>query len=140
MKNKTLLPACVVLVVVALLGAIWWYLPSRSIENADHLGATVALPADTSHVSNEMTIANAWDWQALAAVEKQQQSQANKQESTAAFDVAIIYDKLQDVRMNEMGDVILDDKALKALDETLAYSGLELSDADVEFANRQTPL
>jgi len=83
------------------------------------------LPSEVAEISSEKhTIATAWQWGKLPF--KKQTTDGAKNQKTTHFDVNYIYSALKAVKLNENGDVVTDHQALQALNETLAYSGLQL--------------
>jgi hypothetical protein len=77
------------------------------------------------------TVGTQWQWNNFAEPSAAK-VEPDEQRTPAPFDIPFIYEALQDVRLDEHGNVVVDDEALKALDETLNFSGLELSPADLE--------
>jgi hypothetical protein len=75
------------------------------------------------------TIGAVWQRQSVAdATEEVNQTTSNE---TIPFNADALYDALQNVRIDENGDVILDNQALEALNSTLQYGEVELSDRNL---------
>lgn len=78
------------------------------------------------------TVGTEWQWDNFAQQADANREHAEQQSAPVPFDVPFIYEALQDVRLDEQGNVVTDDEALKALDETLKFSDLDLSPAALE--------
>jgi lipase chaperone LimK len=87
-----------------------------SIKILDVNGSTNAPTIEID--SNEKTIATAWQWEEV--------THAAKENSSATFSEATVYEALQHVRLDEQGNVIIDHEALIALNATLDNSRLQL--------------
>lgn len=81
------------------------------------------------------TIASSWQWDNFkAANTKEPGALAQKQSYPAGgampapFDPEAIYNALQAVKLDEKGDVVIDDDALQALNKTLDHDNLNLDD------------
>lgn len=75
------------------------------------------------------TIAAVWQWQSMAdATAKGDEKNSTE---TIPFNADALYDAFQNVRIDENGDVILDNQALEALNRTLQYGVVELSDQNL---------
>lgn len=88
--------------------------------------------ADSQSVPHR-TIATEWQWNEFREDdEPPTDTKSPSSQSTALFDVSVIYEALQEVRVDESGNVVVDDTALKALDEALDYGDLELTATDLD--------
>jgi lipase chaperone protein len=79
---------------------------------------------DTSVSNKTSSIATEWQWNNFSS--DNLQANTDKSETKPQFDADYIYNALKSVKLDENGDVITDHQALLALNETLAYSGLQL--------------
>jgi hypothetical protein len=68
--------------------------------------------------SSEKTIATAWQWEKVAT--------SSESKSSTAFSEETVYKALHRVRLDDQGGVVIDNKTLIALDETLNDSRLQL--------------
>ena len=90
--------------------------------------ASVATEPSSSAQNNTEkagTVAAIWQWQTLAdtAEEREQPNNMN----TIPFSADALYEALQNVRIDDNGDVVLDNEALEALNRTLQYGEVELN-------------
>jgi lipase chaperone LimK len=94
---------------------------------------TKIIPEDNS--ANPNTIASAWQWEKVsdnenmvAKTEAPTSSQAKQSDATATFPFTdeSVYKALHDVKLDDNGDIILDDDALIALNNALDHSEVKL--------------
>lgn len=127
-NNKKLNPLkvlAILLVVIATVLVFFMAPENMQPQTVDQIRPVQNLPSKAADISNEKrTIATAWQWDNLP-VKEQKIDSANHQQSTH-FDVDYIYNALKIVKLDEYGEVVTDHQALQALNETLAYSGLQL--------------
>jgi hypothetical protein len=132
--SKLLLTATGIVCMTAVLG--WLVLSNTDTDQepvVEQAGREprVSPTASSTEVLSK-TVGKEWQWDNFAE-NAESKAEADKQKRTPApFDVPFIYEALQDVRLDEQGDVVVDDEALKALDKALNFSGIELSPADLE--------
>lgn len=113
----------------------WWFTPEQEATLPAHeetVDQSVAAKQTTAPQESQRTIATEWQWDEVASSEEERSESGRYSGATAEFDVTVIYDNLQAVRLDEEGDVIMDDVALRALDEALDHGELELTGADLE--------
>jgi len=124
-KLKVLKILAILLVVVATVLVFFGGPENIAPQTVDQNNPVQYLPSKVSKNSNEKrTIATAWQWDNLP-LKGQEIDSANNQQNTH-FDVDYIYNALKVVNLDENGDVVTDHQALQALNETLAYSRLQL--------------
>lgn len=127
------------LMVIVVVGVTWLTRSldpnaNKSPSNVTDHSEQVKSPTEIqSNNDKQRTIASEWQWETFPDSRPGARDQdPAPSDSSAPFDVTVIYEALQLVRVDENGDVVLDDTALKALDETLNYSDLALSAAELE--------
>ncbi|MCW8195790.1 hypothetical protein F6455_13430 [Proteobacteria bacterium 005FR1] len=113
---------------------VGWVLLSRpgddhGVSEADSLEEAAPESSSFREEPLDKTVGTEWQWDNFPERKYANGEHAKQQNTSAPFDVPFIYDALQDVRLDEQGNVVVDDEALKALDETLKFSGLDLSPA-----------
>jgi lipase chaperone LimK len=110
-----------------------------STEDIIVINTTKTIPA--SIPANTNTIASAWQWESVTGKEAQtgktetQNSNQAKQPDTASafpFTEESVYKALQDVKLDDNGDIILDDDALTALNAALDHSEVKLDAQAIE--------
>lgn len=122
--------------IVCVVALLSWFMFYETRIDSEVTSA--AVPADRSNSAVDAaeenitgkTVGTEWQWDRLP-VEKEQ-GESESQELTAMFDVPFIYESLQDVRVDESGNVVIDNKALQALDATLNFSGIEMNAAQLQ--------
>lgn len=125
------------LLVVVVVGVTWFMRSLDPNANVSPSGVTDhSEPGEIESSDNndkQRTIATEWQWETFPNSRPGARDQdVAPSESTAPFDVTVIYEALQLVRVDENDDVVLDDTALKALNETLDYSDIALNAAELE--------
>ncbi|HTN35415.1 MAG TPA: lipase secretion chaperone [Marinobacter sp.] len=123
-KRIAMLLSLVVLAVVLVLVFAGYLKPTQELA-----GTSVDdEPVPTTNTHNTKitgTVAAIWQWQAP------EDALAEPGEPTTAdaipFSADALYEAFQNVRIDENGDVILDNEALEALNQTLHYGQMELS-------------
>ncbi|MEX1034008.1 MAG: lipase secretion chaperone [Cellvibrionaceae bacterium] len=127
----------VVLVLVVTAAAIPWITENRSLRHEfdDRLADSTSDETNTDkspQQTGQRTIATEWQWESVGNREAPTTEQAASSQATALFDITYIYDALRTVRLDDNGEVMLDDIALRSLDEALDHGNLELTSADLE--------
>merc|ERR1711916_228967 len=131
---------CVVLVGVYFL---WPSKPSSTPQNAapaqyelterqtNSQGATESAP-------KTKTVGSEWQPKAKTTVQSDnkdvtpgEKAEDSEEELTQPIDMAVIYDGLQEVKISESGEIIIDDSALKSLNRALNRHDLLLSESDL---------
>ena len=84
----------------------------------------------TSHV----TVAKAWRWDQFPAAERRAPSDEARKQSSSIFSAAEVHAALQHVELTDAGDVVLDHKALSALQS--AFASLDLNATQLEELQR----
>jgi hypothetical protein len=74
--------------------------------------------------NTEKTIATAWQWEESSNATTD--TDTNEEQSSAVFSEESVYNALQRVRLDNQGNIIIDNETLIALDETLDGSHLQL--------------
>lgn len=135
-KNKK---KCTLLFIFLLLSAgLFFAIKIKGIAEVDATGLrssdTVTPQALDSTTDNtaQKTVGSEWQWDNVYKVTETKKNQTPAMNtSKVIFDIPAVYAKLQEVRVDENGDVILDSIALKALNETLDYSNFDLNQIDL---------
>lgn len=121
---------------VCTLALVWLVV---SAPSDDHSVLKINMPeeatAENPSAREELlskTVGTEWQWDNFSDEAEANGEHAEQQSASVPFDVPFIYEALQDVRLDAQGNVVVDDEALKALDETLKFSNLDLNPAALE--------
>ncbi len=110
----------------ALLLAIWFN-QTESQPDTKPTSSAAELPAPKP--SQTSTVGSAWQWRNTAAMTGQTDPTASEAiPEHLPFSADAIYEALQEVQIDENGDVVLDNKALEALNKTFKHGQVELSE------------
>jgi lipase chaperone LimK len=115
---------------VFLLGAaLYWKTLSLSQPS-------VPIPSPNAAITDKNTIAHTWQWdkfskKAATSLNSDDSSEAKSEKRTSMveevpYDVVRIYDMLQEVRLDETGNVIVDREAKNALEKAFAELGSDI--------------
>jgi len=131
--QKNAIYGLVILVGVIIITLIFSNSETTSTKDSVIINTTKVTSEEVPTTSN--TIASAWQWKAVLGNESQagktetQNNSQGKQVDTTApypFTEASVYEALQGVKLDENGDIILDDDALIALNNALDHSEVKL--------------
>jgi len=87
--------------------------------------ATKPSPGAADNTEKAGTVAAIWQWQTLADAAEEPEQPNNM--NTIPFSADALYEALQNVRIDDNGDVVLDNEALEALNRSLQYGEVELN-------------
>jgi hypothetical protein len=122
-KGITIILGIVVLAIVLVIAFANFLKPSP-----EPISASVATELSTGAQDNTEkagTVAAIWQWQTLADPAEEPEPQNNM--NAIPFSADALYEALQNVRIDENGDVILDNEALEALNRTLQFGEVGLN-------------
>ncbi len=111
------------------IGIVFYYI-DRDVKVIDNQNSVINNTLKTNEIiDTEKTLTDAWQWQAFPNIEQNKLKETDKifdKHYNTVIDPKYLYRVLQDVKLDENGDVILDHAALQALGLTLNRGRLRL--------------
>lgn len=128
MSKKLTLLSIAVLATLIGIAAYWKILSLRS--------PSVPIPIPSAAITDKNTVAHTWQWENFAEKKGVKTEKTNSQEvedeekpspvDEVPYNVVLIYDMLQQVRLDENGNVLIDSEAKLALDKAFTELGPDM--------------
>lgn len=114
---------------LVLVKLVWFPAPAPLPPLSEPVPAMGQPQPVVSAVPDRNTVAAQWDWSRFENADSADSGAGNSEPLSGQFDVPTIYQTLSRIRLDESGNLILDQVVLQALNRALDYAGIEWTEA-----------